>query len=67
MKISGFTEKDIRPVQDGGRLLCLKMHIYGLTGGIASGKSTVSRQLERLGCPLIDADVVSRQGRSQTR
>lgn len=33
----------------------------GLTGGIASGKSTVARQFEALGVPIIDADVVSRE------
>jgi dephospho-CoA kinase len=32
----------------------------GLTGGIASGKSTVSRRFEELGVPVVDADVVSR-------
>lgn len=40
------------------------MHIYGLTGGIASGKTTVSSHLQQLGCPIIDADVISRQGNS---
>ncbi len=33
----------------------------GLTGGIASGKSTVSRLLEELGAVLIDADVIARE------
>jgi dephospho-CoA kinase len=33
----------------------------GLTGGIASGKSTVARLFEALGVPVIDADVVSRE------
>jgi dephospho-CoA kinase len=33
----------------------------GLTGGIASGKSTVSRQLAELGCRLVDADVLARE------
>lgn len=32
----------------------------GLTGGIASGKSTVARELERLGAHIIDADVLAR-------
>ena len=32
----------------------------GLTGGIASGKSTVARELERLGAFTIDADVLAR-------
>lgn len=38
------------------------MFLVGLTGGIASGKSTVSSQLRELGCPVIDADVVARKG-----
>lgn len=40
----------------GGRLL-----IVGLTGGIASGKSEVDRELERLGLPVVDADALARQ------
>jgi dephospho-CoA kinase len=32
-----------------------------LTGGIASGKSTVARLFEALGVPIIDADVISRE------
>ena len=31
----------------------------GLTGGIASGKTTVCRQLEAKGCTIIDADIVA--------
>lgn len=34
--------------------------IIGLTGGIASGKSTVSSMFEELGCVIIDADKVAR-------
>jgi dephospho-CoA kinase len=33
----------------------------GLTGGIASGKSTVSQRFAELGVPVIDADVASRK------
>ena len=33
----------------------------GLTGGIASGKSTVARQLAELGCRLVEADVLARE------
>ncbi len=33
----------------------------GLTGGIGSGKSTVSKLFEKLGVPVIDADVIARQ------
>lgn len=35
--------------------------IIGLTGGIASGKSTVSGMLEDLGAVIIDADKIARQ------
>jgi dephospho-CoA kinase len=34
--------------------------IIGLTGSIASGKSTVSKMLAELGFPIVDADVVAR-------
>ena len=36
------------------------MRIIGLTGGIASGKSTVARLLEKLGAKVVDADQLSR-------
>ncbi|XP_065175544.1 dephospho-CoA kinase-like [Sycon ciliatum] len=36
------------------------MFIVGLTGGIATGKSTVSGMIRELGCPVIDADQISR-------
>ncbi len=35
--------------------------VIGLTGGIASGKTAVSRCFEQLGVPVIDADVVARE------
>lgn len=34
--------------------------IIGLTGSIASGKSTVSNMLSKLGFPIIDADLIAR-------
>lgn len=37
------------------------MLIVGLTGGIATGKSTVSAQLRAAGLPIIDADIVARE------
>ena len=37
------------------------MLTIGLTGGIASGKSEVSRLFEELGAPVIDTDLISRQ------
>ncbi|CAL9242207.1 unnamed protein product [Arabidopsis halleri] len=36
------------------------MRIVGLTGGIASGKSTVSKLFKASGIPVVDADVVAR-------
>ncbi|MER2112293.1 dephospho-CoA kinase [Solibacillus isronensis] len=35
--------------------------IIGLTGSIASGKSTVAKMIESYGLPIVDADVVARQ------
>ena len=35
--------------------------IVALTGGLASGKSSVAQRFEELGVPVIDADVVTRQ------
>ena len=35
--------------------------LLGVTGGIASGKSTVANMLEELGAPMIDFDVIARQ------
>jgi len=40
----------------GGNIL-----ILGITGNIASGKSTVSRELARLGAVVVDADQLSRE------
>lgn len=37
------------------------MKLVGLTGGIASGKSTVSRRLEERGAVHIDADLLARE------
>jgi len=37
-----------------------KTKIIGLTGGIATGKSTVSRMLKQKGLPVIDADIIAR-------
>jgi len=36
------------------------MKLVGLTGGIASGKSTVGRWLHAAGVPVVDADVLAR-------
>jgi dephospho-CoA kinase len=45
---------------------CLFCHycgvkLIGLTGGIASGKSTVANILERLGAAVVDADLLARE------
>lgn len=37
------------------------MKIIGITGGIGSGKSALSRELERLGAAVVDADLISRE------
>ncbi len=33
----------------------------GLTGGIASGKSSVTENFQRLGVPVVDADIIARE------
>lgn len=37
------------------------MHLFGLTGGIASGKSAVAARLRDRGVPVIDADQLARE------
>jgi dephospho-CoA kinase len=37
------------------------LHLFGLTGGIASGKSTVAARLRARGLPVIDADELARE------
>lgn len=37
------------------------MKVLGVTGGIGSGKSTVSRMFEKFGAEVIDADEISRK------
>ena len=38
-----------------------QVKLVGLTGGIASGKSTVAKILERLGAVIVNADVLARE------
>lgn len=37
----------------------MKPYIIGLTGGIASGKSTVAEKLEKLGAGLVNCDKIA--------
>ncbi|RXK18217.1 dephospho-CoA kinase [Macrococcus sp. DPC7161] len=37
------------------------MKVIGLTGGIATGKSTVSAYLKKKGFPIVDADIAARK------
>jgi dephospho-CoA kinase len=37
------------------------VHLFGLTGGIASGKSTAATRLRARGVPVIDADELARE------
>ncbi len=37
------------------------MHVFGLTGGIASGKSAVAARLRVRGVPVLDADALARE------
>ncbi len=50
---------------DAARCPCVigqyPMKLYGLTGGIGSGKSTAAGFFSELGVPIIDADLLARQ------
>jgi len=37
------------------------VHVFGLTGGFASGKSTVARRFAARGLPVLDADQLARE------
>lgn len=37
------------------------VHLFGLTGGIASGKSTIAARFREVGLPVIDADLLARE------
>jgi dephospho-CoA kinase len=39
----------------------MAVRVFGLTGGLASGKSAVARMLRARGVPVIDADVLARE------
>lgn len=40
------------------------MFLVGLTGGIATGKSSVASMLKVMGVEIIDADLIAREGKS---
>ncbi len=48
-------DKMMKKVKGDGRHFLL-----GVTGGIVSGKSTISNMLSELGSPLIDFDLIAR-------
>jgi dephospho-CoA kinase len=39
----------------------MAIHVFGLTGGIATGKSTVAERWRQRGLPVIDADELARE------
>jgi dephospho-CoA kinase len=39
----------------------MSFHLFGLTGGLASGKSTVAARFRALGLPMLDADELARE------
>ena len=39
----------------------MSKYVVGLTGGIGSGKTTVSNMFEQLGIVIVDADVIARE------
>ena len=65
----GLEEEIVSYQSIGRKVLSIKitywqfiMFIVGLTGGIATGKSTVSEIFREHGIPVIDADVAARKG-----
>jgi dephospho-CoA kinase len=47
--------------REEGRAGAREPFVVALTGGIAAGKSTVSRLFEELGVPVVDTDVIARE------
>lgn len=39
----------------------MALRVFGLTGGLSSGKSTVARRFRQRGIPVIDADLLARE------
>ncbi|MGA3083650.1 MAG: dephospho-CoA kinase [Thermodesulfobacteriota bacterium] len=62
MNNSRYGEKLIRGGAGSGRRKRTPRRLQlGVTGSIATGKSTVARMLEEMGAPMIDFDVLSRE------
>ena len=41
-----------------------RLNVWGLTGGIGSGKTTVGQIFLEMGCPIVDADEIAKKLRS---
>lgn len=42
------------------------MFLVGVTGGLATGKSTVCKIFQENGIPIVDADKIARKGKKKT-
>lgn len=42
------------------------MFIVAITGGISTGKSTVAKVFKDAGVPVVDADLIARQGKRKS-
>lgn len=50
-----------KPNEQAGSILCHRSMVIGLTGGIATGKSTVAAMFKDLGANVVDADAIVHQ------
>lgn len=39
------------------------MFLIAITGGIATGKSTITKLFKEAGVPVVDADLIAKQGK----
>lgn len=58
-----YCSSDVITIEPEG---CVRVRVIGVTGGIGSGKSTVSRILYDLGARVIDADLIAREVTSKS-